>query len=163
MTTMFPSSAITEIPTRRAIVWLAHQRQTAGGGGARYQSHAQETKGGDLCPIFAYCVHPIVQKMGRLWAACYKQSALHLPVSIDKRLVCPEKEEDSFFIFNPRLFTQSLVINHKPNKLNRNSLVKQPYLVVTMYDRNFFAVKIILCMYLQLRNVLMFFEFILRT
>ena len=104
MTTMFPSSAITEIPTRRAIVGLANQRQTPSGGGARYQSHAQETKGGDLCPIFAYCVHPIVQKMGWLWAACYKQSALHLPVSIDKRLVCPVKEEAaSFFTSNPHL------------------------------------------------------------
>ena len=46
----------------------------------------------------------IVQKMGRLWAACYKQSALHLPVSIDKRLVCPVKEEAaSFFTSNPHL------------------------------------------------------------
>ena len=114
MTTMFPSSAITEIPARWAIVRLAHQRQTPGGGGAEYQSHAQETKGGDLCPIFAYCVHPIVQKMGRLWAACYKQSHYICPSLLMKDQ--SEKEGSSFFILNPRLFTQSIVINHKPNK-----------------------------------------------
>ena len=114
MTTMFPSSAITEIPTRRAIVGLANQRQTPSGGGARYQSHAQETKGGDLCPIFAYCVHPIVQKMGRLWAACYKQSALHLPVSIDKKIsrIHMQYVPSFFVLFNPHWFTQNLVITY---------------------------------------------------